>query len=104
MGNVKALNLEILEQKREPWLEQIPSRILSQPAVAQRFRSPEICIDRNRKSSAKNLETGNVVVVFMRNDDAIQARRADTRRFEALCDLSGAEPGIDQDPALPCSD
>jgi hypothetical protein len=72
--------------------------------VAQRFRSPEIGIDRNAKSPAKHLETGDVVVVFVRNEDAVQARRVDTRRFEALRDLSRAEPGIDQNSALACGD
>ena len=104
MRHVKALNLDVLKQEREPWLEQIPSGILSKPTVAQRFRSPEIGIDRNAKSPAKNLEPGNMVVVLMCNQDAVQARRVDTRRFEALRDLSRAEPGIYQDPALACSD
>jgi len=100
MRHVKALNLDILQQERDACLEQIPSGIISQPAVAQRFRSPEIGINRNAKSPAKNLEPGNMVVVLVCNQDAVQARRVDTRRFEALRDLSRAEPGIYQDPAL----
>jgi hypothetical protein len=68
------------------------------------FRSPGIGVDRYAKSTAKDLEAGDMVVVFMRNENAVKARGIDAGRFESHRNLSRAEPGINEDPAPVCGD
>jgi hypothetical protein len=45
-----------------------------------------------------------MVPVFMRNENRIETRRVDPDTLKPLGDLPGAEPAVDQDPALTRSD
>src|ERR1700732_4993797 len=104
MRYIKALNLNILEQERGACLEEVPCGITGKPSMTQRFGGPRVRVDRHAESAAEHFQTCHVIAMFMRDQNAIEACGGDPGELEPLRNLTRAKSGINEDPALACSD
>ena len=100
MWYIKTLYLDILHHENATRGEQVPVRKSGQGSSAQRFRGERIRIDGNAKPATKDLQAGDMITVFMRDQDAVQTFRMHSDRLKPLPDLPGAKPGVDEKAAL----
>src|SRR5215469_3615059 len=99
MWHVETLDFQIFNCEDRPGFK-FPEGLLGRvSAINHRFGCVPVAVERDFKSPGQNLETRNMITMFVRNENPVQRLGLYSYRLKSPADLASAQPGINQESA-----